>query len=129
MAKFLLDTCTFLWIPYDAPELSASAREAFQDPNNEIYLSAISGWEIAVKNKLGRLPLPSPPHQFIPEMRTKYHLLSLPLEESSALAIHRLPELHRDPFDRMLICQAMTHGLTLLTPDQQIHQYPILVAW
>ena len=125
----LLDTCTFLWIAADAAELSATARKTFADAENEIYFSAASGWEIAVKHAMGRLPLPSPPHQFVPAQRQAHGIEALPLDEESALHVARLPLLHRDPFDRMLVCQALVAGLILLTPDPDIGRYPVRTLW
>jgi PIN domain nuclease of toxin-antitoxin system len=127
--KLLLDTCTFLWIISDDPALSEEARSAFSDPANEVYLSAVSVWEIAVKHALKRLPLPEAPDRFIPAQRTRHAIQSLPLEEEAVLQISRLPEHHRDPFDRMLVCQAIAHGLTVLTPDEAIRQYPVRTVW
>ncbi len=127
--KLLLDTCTFLWILADDPRLSATAREVFSDPANPVFLSSASAWEIGIKNALGRLPLPAPAGRYIPEMREKHRITPLPLDEESCLRVGQLPSLHRDPFDRMLICQAISHGLTLLTPDETIHRYPLRCLW
>ena len=127
--KILLDTCTFLWIVGGAPDLSAEARRAFTNSGNEVYLSAVSAWEISVKHALGRLPLPQPPSRFVPFERARHRIEALPLEEPAALAIERLPDRHRDPFDRMLVCQAIAHGMTILTPDPLIAQYPVPTAW
>ena len=127
--KILLDTCAFLWIITDAPELSESARMLFVDPANEIYLSAVSAWEIAVKNALGRLPLPEPLDRFIPARRKQHGIDPLPLEEEATLHLTRLPPYHQDPFDRMLICQAIVHGMVILTPDELILQYPVRTTW
>lgn len=127
--KLLLDTCTFLWILDEAPELSARARELFTAAGNEVYLSSVSTWEIAVKHALGRLPLPEPPAAFIPSMRAAHGVEPLDLDEESTLYVGRLPPIHGDPFDRMLICQALVHDLVILTPDDKIHDYPVRVAW
>jgi PIN domain nuclease of toxin-antitoxin system len=127
--KLLLDTCTFLWIVAGAPEISDRARIAFTAPDNEVYLSAVSAWEIAVKHGLGRLPLPAPPSDFVPEMRQRHQIASLALCEDATLLLGKLPAIHRDPFDRMLICQATVDGLVLLTPDQQIASYPVRTLW
>ena len=127
--KLLLDTCTFLWVIADDQALSSRARDLFVDPANEAYLSAVSVWEMAVKFSLGKLPLPKAPERFIPEQREQHGILPLMLEEQAALYLHRLPALHRDPFDRMLICQAIQHELTLLTPDHLITQYAVKTAW
>lgn len=127
--NILLDTCTFLWIIRDSPELSPVAKSLFIDPENTIYLSAVSAWEISVKYGLGKLPLAVAPHIYVPAERLRHNIQSLPLEEDAASTVTRLPALHNDPFDRMLICQAVTHGLTLLTPDRLIHQYHVSVKW
>jgi PIN domain nuclease of toxin-antitoxin system len=127
--KVLLDTCTFLWIALDAPELSPRAREVFQEPGNQIFLSSVSAWEIAVKNALGRLPLPAPAESLIPELRRRHGIDSLPLEEEAVLHLGKLPDRHRDPFDRMLVCQGIVHGLVILTPDEEIIRYPVRTAW
>lgn len=127
--KVLLETCTFLWIATGAKELSAAAREAFQSSENEVYLSPISAWEIVLKYSLGRLPLPRPPEDLVPALRKEHSIEPLALDEESALHVSRLPDLHRDPFDRMLVCQAIVHGLVILTPDRQIMQYAVKTAW
>ena len=127
--KLLLDTCAFLWIVADAPDLSRRARELFQAADNEVYLSAASAWEIAVKHGLGRLPLPDSSDRFVREMRDAHGIASLPLDEESALHASRLPALHGDPFDRILVSQAIVHGLTILTPDPLVTQYPGRTAW
>ena len=127
--KILLDTCTFLWAISADRRLSGSAAEMIADRENAVFLSAVSGWEVAIKFRLGRLPLPTNPERFVQEWRRAHGLESLPLEEESALYEHRLPALHRDPFDRMLICQSIVHGCALLTPDPMIHQYPVRTLW
>jgi len=127
--RILLDTCTFLWIIADAPELSTRARELFGDPGNEVFLSSVSTWEISIKHALGRLPLPEAPERFIPTEREQHGVETLPLEESATLHLTRLPQLHKDPFDRMLICQAIIHGMVIITPDELILQYPVRSTW
>lgn len=127
--NLLLDTCTFLWIAQGSRELSQTARELFADPANDVYLSVVSAWEIAVKHALGRLPLPQAPEHYVPQLRARHGIESLTLEEPAVMQIAKLPSHHRDPFDQMLVCQAITHGLTLLTPDPLIARYPVRTAW
>jgi PIN domain nuclease of toxin-antitoxin system len=127
--RLLLDTATFLWVINDAPELSSQARQLFVDPENEAYLSAVSAWEIAIKYGLGRLPLPEPPDRFIPAQRKQHGIDSLQLDEEAALHLSRLPQLHKDPFDRMLVCQAIVHHLVILTSDDLVTQYPVRTVW
>jgi PIN domain nuclease of toxin-antitoxin system len=127
--KLLLDTCTFLWIVSGARELPERIIQAYRAPENEIYLSAASAWEIAVKHALGKLPLPSAPQQFVHDQRESHAIATLVIDEESALHLSRLPALHRDPFDRMLVSQSIVHGLTILTPDPLITQYPGRTMW
>ena len=127
--KILLDTCTFLWIVGDSPELSEASRNLFREPSNDVFLSAVSVWEISVKYALGKLPLPQPPEKYIPIQREKHMVDPLGLDENSVLHLNRLPQLHKDPFDRMLICQAINHGLVILTPDELIARYPVASKW
>lgn len=127
--KLLLDTCTFLWVGGRPEALSAQARALFQDPENEVFLSAASAWEIVTKHTIGRLPLPEPADRLIPRLRDRHGIDALPIDEESTLHLTRLPALHRDPFDRVLVCQAIVHGMTLLTPDPLIAQYPARVLW
>jgi PIN domain nuclease of toxin-antitoxin system len=127
--RLLLDTCTFLWIVGGDRALSARAREAFVDPESEVFLSAASAWEIAVKHRLGKLPLPASPEQFIPVQRAAHGIEPLPVEEEAALQVAKLPDLHRDPFDRILVAQAIVGGLVVVTPDDPIRQYPVRTLW
>ena len=127
--KLLLDTCTFLWIISEPGKISQQALTLFKDMENDVFLSVVSTWEISIKYHLGKLPLPDAPETFLPVQRESHFIESLPLNEESTLQLPRLPDLHNDPFDRMLICQAITHGLTLLTPDLLIRQYPVRTKW
>ncbi len=127
--KILLDTCTFLWLAGGGRALPPRVVELYRSPETEVFLSAASAWEIAVKYANGRLLLPEPPDRFIPEERADRGIQSLAIDEESAFHVTRLPRLHRDPFDRMLVSQAIVHGLTLVTPDPLITQYPARTFW
>jgi PIN domain nuclease of toxin-antitoxin system len=127
--KVLIDTCTFLWIASASPRLSKTAAAIFLDANNERYLSAVSAWEIGIKHAIGRLPLPARPDIFVSKIREASGIVSLDIDEESALHAGRLPGLHADPFDRMLVAQAIVHGMTILTPDPEIEQYAVRVLW
>jgi PIN domain nuclease of toxin-antitoxin system len=126
--KLLLDTCTFLWLA-GGQRLSDGAAAAIRTPANEVFVSAVSAWEIASRYRAGRLPLPEPPDRLIPIERELRGVVALPFDEESALQVLRLPQLHRDPFDRMLISQAIALGLAIVTPDPLIAQYPVRVIW
>ena len=125
----LLDTCTFLWVISGAEELSERARLLVADAANDVLLSAASAWEIAVKHRLGRLPLPAPAEDFIPLQRAAHGIAPLPVDEEAALHVAKLPDLHRDPFDRILVAQAIVGGLLLLTPDDVVREYPVRTLW
>ena len=127
--KILLDTCAFLWIITDDRKLSRQARKLFVDPENEVYLSVASTWEIAIKYKLGKLSLPNPPQEYIPSKRRQHNIDSLSLDEEATLHLTKLPDLHKDPLDRILICQAIVAGLILLTPDELTTQYALRSVW
>ncbi len=127
--KLLLDTVTFLHAVLDPANLSSEPRDLLLDPNNERYLSAISACEITIKSALGKIELQERPDRFVPRHRVQLGAKALSLDEESALHVTRLPDIHRDPFDRILICQAIVHGMLLLTPDEQIVRYPVRTAW
>lgn len=127
--RLLLDTCTFLWLIGGSDRLSPEARAAFREPSNDVFLSAASVWEIVVKHRLGRLPLPAPPDLFVPTQRAAHGIDPLPIHEDAALHLNRLPDLHRDPYDRMLVAQALVGGLTLVTPDEAIRRYAVHTLW
>lgn len=127
--KLLIDTCTLLWIATDAQELSDKVRSVFIDPLNEALLSAASCWEISVKYGNNKLPLPMPPDSFIDELCKVYKIRLIPILPEDALYVHKLPSLHNDPFDRMLVAQAIINDFVILTPDKAIVQYGVKTIW
>ncbi len=127
--KALLDTHTFLWWITDNPKLSSRVRKIIGDGKNELFLSAASGWEIAIKAQLGRIKIPNKPEIFISEQMVINAIQGLPIQISHAVHVYNLPTHHRDPFDRMLVAQAQLEGLPILTNDPQISQYTVKVIW
>ena len=127
--RLLVDTCTFLWLAADDAQLSPRALSACRDPENTVYLSALSAWEIAIKHRIGRLPLPLPPRSYVSSRREWLGLEPLPFDERAAAHDDLLPALHDDPFDRGLVCQAILNGMTIVTPDEAISRYPAPVLW
>ncbi|PSB54310.1 type II toxin-antitoxin system VapC family toxin [Chamaesiphon polymorphus] len=125
--RILLDTHIFLWFISGDIQLATDVRDAIRDPDNEVYLSAVSVWEAIVKHQLGKLPFPEPPETYLPRQRNLHQILSLDLDEISVTQLAKLPSLHRDPFDRMLICQALQNGLTIATVDAAVRAYPVSV--
>lgn len=94
-----------------------------------MFLSAASCWEIAVKYSLGKLELPEDPADYVPHQRRRHGIEAPALSESATLLVPRLPAIHRDPFDRVLVCQAIDQGATLLSPDPILRKYPVKVLW
>lgn len=127
--KVLLDTHAFLWWITDSEELSERARTLFEDAENELFLSAASAWEIAIKARLGRIEFTDPPAHVIPEQMAINAIQSLPVQMSHALQTFHLPERHRDPFDRMLVAQSQVEALPILTKDPLIAQYAVETIW
>ncbi len=125
--KLLLDTHIFLWYVSADARLPVLLRDAIRDPGNEVFLSAASVWEAVIKYSLGRLPLPAAPEIYLPQQRLAHQIACLPIDESAVPHLAGLPSLHRDPFDRILVAQALENALTLATTDTQIRAYPVSV--
>ena len=125
--KLLLDTHVFLWFISGDTRLPDFMRDSIRDFNNEVYLSVVSLWETIIKHQLGKLPLPHPPERYLPKQREKHQISSLPLDELSVSQLANLPPIHRDSFDRMLICQSLEHKLTLVTVDNTVSSYPVTI--
>jgi PIN domain nuclease of toxin-antitoxin system len=127
--RVLLDTHAFLWWIVDDPRLSTRAREIIGDGANELLLSAASGWEIATKAGLGKLDLPGDVESFILDQMALNAIDGLAVLMRHALHIQKLPQYHRDPFDRLLVAQAELEDLPILTADPQVAQYAVRTIW
>jgi PIN domain nuclease of toxin-antitoxin system len=128
--KLLLDTQSWLWLQSAPGRLDKRTLARLRDPAVELLLSAVSSWEIAIKYALGKLPLPAPPAEYVPDRMRRNGVHALEVTHSHALHVAQLPAHHRDPFDRLLIAQAQLDGLTIVTSDKVFDQYevPVLVA-
>jgi PIN domain nuclease of toxin-antitoxin system len=127
--KVLLDTHTFLWWITDSERLSQKARRIISNRHNIVLFSAASGWEIAIKMKLGRLQLQEPMGSFIINQLAVNAFEVLPCHLNHALHVYSLPEHHRDPFDRMLIAQSQLEDLPLITSDPLLALYSVKIIW
>lgn len=125
----LLDTHAFLWWIAGNPLLSVHAQSVIADPSTEAYLSVASGWEIAIKSRLGKLKMPSNLHAFMATHLQLNSIQVLPIQMVHALYVSTLPDYHRDPFDRLLVAQSQIENMPLLTSDPQIIRYGITVIW
>ena len=127
--KAILDTHAFLWWITDSDDISQEAREIISDAQNELFLSAASAWEIAIMTQLGRLEFVGDPEKVIPEQLSLNRITGLPIQISHALYVHRLPNLHRDPFDRLLVAQSWLEEMPIITRDPDIVQYNVETIW
>ena len=127
--NLLLDTSPFLWYITGSVVLPERVVEAIRAPNNDVALSVVSLREILMKHRLGRLHLPEEPGIYIPQQRERHQIAPLGLHEGALPHLAKLPALHVDPFDRLLICQAIEHNLTIVTADQSIQRYPVKTFW
>lgn len=127
--RLLLDSHTFLWAITDSNELSAIAREALTDTDNDLFLSVASAWEMAIKASIGKLRLQIPLEDLLQSARHDLGLRILHVELSHALAVQNLAFHHRDPFDRLLLAQARVDGLSLLSRDAVFDLYEIPRIW
>ena len=125
----LLDTSTFLWYIGADRRLPPATRDLLRDPEHDVVLSVVSVWEIVVKAELDRLHLAGPAWAYTKLQRDRHGFASLSLEEGALAHLGKLPPVHRDPFDRMLVCQAIEHDLTIVTNDDVLERYPVKTVW
>ena len=127
--KAILDTHAFLWWVLDDPRLSGTAKDFIAEANNTIYLSAVSGWEMAIKWSIGKLTLPRQPEPFVEQQLEINNFTPLPIQMSHGLYVHELPLIHKDPFDRLLVAQSMIENLLLISTDSIFQKYPVSLLW
>ena len=123
--RILLDTHVFLWYIVSDAKLPATFREAIQDPGNEVFLSVASIWEAIIKFQLRKLPLPAPPAEYLPQQRIAHGIAPLPINEGAMSYLAGLPSHHRDPFDRLLVAQALQYDLSIATVDPVVAVYAV----
>ena len=126
--KALLDTHTLLWAISDDPRLSRRAQQIFTAPN-DLFLSVASIWEILIKAKTGKLPLPDPAGPYLVKKLRENRIEVLPIKLDHVLKIENLTVHHRDPFDRILIAQSIEEKCPLVTADPIFERYPVNVIW
>jgi PIN domain nuclease of toxin-antitoxin system len=122
--SYLLDTHVWLWMLTE-PERLGSFRTVAQQADTELFLSAASTWELAIKLSIGRLDLPEPLATYVPSRMRSTRVTGLPIEHAHALQVAALPPIHNDPFDRLLIAQAMVMGIPIVTADRTLAEYPV----
>ena len=122
--QIILDTHIFLWYVNGDDKLSPRYKEFISDTSNEVYLSVASIWECVIKEQIGKLVFPSSASAYLVSKRIEHNILSMPIDEGSLGYLHSIPHLHKDPFDRIIICQTLRNGCKLITDDQIIRKYP-----
>ncbi|MBI4585098.1 MAG: type II toxin-antitoxin system VapC family toxin [Planctomycetes bacterium] len=127
--SYLLDTCVWIWLCSDPARLSARASAALDDERAELLFSDAAALEIALKWAAGKIALPKPPRLWIEEQLALWQARSLPISRPAIYRSTELAELHRDPFDRLLVATALEEGATLVTPDPWIQRYPVAWIW
>ena len=127
--KYLLDTSVFLWSLDAFHRLNPEAQKLLTEGSGEVYLSSVSSWEIAIKWSIGKLKLPAPPASLIPGALSNLSIRPLPMTHAHAFAVADLPAHHTDPFDRMLIAQACSEDMVLLTSDGAFLKYKVKTLW
>ncbi len=127
--KYLLDTAVFILSLKEPEKLNDKAHRILANGSEEIYLSAVSAWEIVIKWSLGKLNLPNPPAQYVPSRMTMLGLRPLHITHFHALAVSELAAHHQDPFDRLLIAQARSEDMVLMTTDHLLSRYPVRTLW
>lgn len=127
--SYLIDTHVFLWARIQDSQLGPHTWKILTDPKNRIYLSAVVSWEISIKWRSGKLKLADRPHSIVRRSMEENGLFSLPITHDHSLQVGDLPDHHHDPFDRLLVAQALVENLTLLTADPQIKAYPARIHW
>lgn len=126
--RLLIDTQCWLWMQAEPDRFSFETRALLLDPGNELFLSAASSWEIAIKYALGKLPLPEPPSTYVPSRLQSSGVIGLAIEHAHALHVESLPLHHRDPFDRLLVAQAQLEELPIVTADRALASYSVTIV-
>lgn len=127
--KYLLDTMVWLWSVGPLENIGDAGLEVIQDGDSEIYLSVVSSWEIAIKARLGKYRLPESPDRYVPKKLAKQNIHPLQVSLDHTLKVFGLPLHHHDPFDHLLIAQAIAEGMVILTSDRVFAKYPVEVIW
>ncbi len=127
--KYLIDTSVWLWSLVSPERLNRRAREVFSSGASELYLSSASSWEICIKLSLGKMHFPGSPAGYVPDRMAALGIRPLPITHAHALAVCALPGHHRDPFDRVLIAQAQTEAMVILTADRAFEPYAVKTLW
>jgi PIN domain nuclease of toxin-antitoxin system len=126
---YLIDTVVWMWVLDSYERLRPAVRRVFEDGEDDVFLSPVTTWEISIKMRLGKLNFPGPPDRKVLEFMAEQRLQSLPITHIHAAKVYDLPTHHGDPFDRMLIAQALVEELTLISSDEMFKKYSVPLLW
>ena len=127
--SYLLDTTVFVWLLKEPEKLNPRALNLIEDESHDVFLSSVTSWEVVIKSAMGKLTLPRKPDELWSEIMAKFSFQPLSITHTHSLAVGQLAFYHRDPFDRMLVAQAMSEKLILLTADSMFEKYPVEILW
>jgi PIN domain nuclease of toxin-antitoxin system len=127
--RFLIDTHCWLWWHIDPEKLSTRVYRLIEEGSSDIAFSVVSAWEIVIKYNLQKLKLPLSPFEYVPKKLEISYMDVLPIQLRHALQIQKLPDYHKDPFDRLLIAQAISEKRALITDDHQMGRYEVDIVW
>ena len=127
--SYLLDTTVFVWLLKEPEKLNRRALDLLEDESQDVFLSSVTSWEVVIKSAIGKLTLPKRPDELITEILANFSIRPLSITHAHSLAVGELAFHHRDPFDRMLVAQAISEKLVLLTADSMFEKYPVDILW
>jgi PIN domain nuclease of toxin-antitoxin system len=127
--KYLLDTMVWLWSVGPTENIAPAGLEILKRGDEDIYLSAVSSWEVAIKAKIGKFKLPEPPGPYVRSRMATQSIRPLSITQDHSLKVYDLALHHSDPFDRLLIAQAILEEMTILTADRAFRRYPVEIVW
>jgi PIN domain nuclease of toxin-antitoxin system len=127
--KYLLDTMVWIWSIDSVERIGNRGREILENGLEELYLSAATSWEVSIKMRLGKLKLPAPPAECVLPFMVKQGIHPLPVTHAHGLKVYDFPLYHNDPFDRLIIAQALVEDMVILTSDRAFQKYPVEILW
>lgn len=125
----LLDTCTLIWLCSEPDKLSVKAIKIIDNPDTALLVSHVSAWEMSLKSKTGKMIFPKPLRRWLAEQKDVWHFEWLPISLEHILSTNELPDHHKDPFDRLIVSQAMKKNIPVVTPDDFIKKYAVEIIW
>jgi len=127
--NILLDTCTLIWLTQESERLSEKSRTIIENPDNELLVSHVSVWEMLLKTQAGKLSFPVPLRKWLSDQQNTWDFRYLNISLEHLLRVEEIERHHSDPFDRLLVTQAIVENIGIVTPDPWIAKYPVQVLW